>query len=118
MAEVYKTITTDEELRTEISQNGYIPTDKVYVKTTEEKYKSKPDKVTDKTKEMDKQFIGIKRGGDMYILVGRSYTCQSVNSKDKPNGNFQKLSQEEFSPWVEEFSPDAFCFNPPEEEVI
>ncbi|GAH29708.1 unnamed protein product, partial [marine sediment metagenome] len=50
--------------------NGYIPTDTVYIKTTEAKYKSKPDKINDKEKEMDKQFYGVKRGEDMFVLVG------------------------------------------------
>ncbi len=112
--EVYKPVTTDEELRIAIGQNGYIPTDTIYVKTTEEKYKSKPDKINDKTKEMDKQFYGVKRGVDMFVLVGRGYTTPTGT----PNGNFQKLSKVEFDPWVEEFGVEAFCLNPPEEEVI
>lgn len=116
MAEVYKTITTDEELRTEISQNGYIPTDAVYVKTTEAKYKSKPEKINDNSKRMDEQFVGFKRGPDMYVRVARNLTCQSVNNKGKPNANYQKLSKEEFDPWVEEFDVELFCLKVPEVE--
>lgn len=113
MAEVYKTITTDEELRVEIGQNGYVPTDIVYIKTTKAKSESKPLKVDNKEKTFKEQFRVDERGDDAYIPVGRTHQV-----KGKKTGNFQKLSKDEFAPWVEEFGPDAFCLKPPEIEVI